>query len=103
MVKQRGFLFGTEYDDESPTGRAGRFCGRWIVWIAAIVIAVLAIVCLSRYDGAQAFMMRPGAYGHGPFHWGSGRYWGGWSGWNPGPRYYNYGAYRWNGFNRWRY
>lgn len=49
---------------------------------------------------AQWRTVHPGAYGWGPFYWGSGRYWG------PYGRmggYYNYGDYRWNGVSPWRY
>jgi hypothetical protein len=69
-----------------------------------ILIAAIAILWISAEACAQ-WPMRPGAYGYGPFHWGSGRYWGGWGGWSPGPRYYNYGAYSWQGWppQRWRY
>ena len=52
---------------------------------------------------AQRYMVRPGGYGYGPFHWGSGRYWGSWGGFAPGPRYYNPGVYSWQGISRWRY
>jgi hypothetical protein len=71
------------------------------------LLLVLILWTLSLPAAAQ-YMVNPGAYGniygwHSPFAWGSGRYWGSYGGYAPGPRYYGQGAYQWNGFSRWRY
>lgn len=68
-----------------------------------IFALVAAVSLVAMQADAQTWSVRPGAYGYGPFHWGSGRYWGSWGGYAPGPRYYNRDAYRWSGWRRWRY